>query len=374
MWSNGQRGRRVRGVVVGAVLVALSVLGTMRATAPPSETTLERAEVHRDGDLVVYVAKAAGAAAPAVTGNGFATYGDATLLEHYTVRLVDSPDVERLRPHVDAVAAAMRGQVGQSVTVAAGTVPADTNGRGQIDVRVSTTAPCSGAWLGCATPIIAGGEIVQAEVWIHPRMLERSAASLDNVVRHELGHAFGLAHHDGEHEGRIQTMHSTSFDATAYRSGDLAGLRHVAVHASAPTSAPGQHPEPTPPPEPSPAPEPAPPANDTAPVAVDPTGAASVQAGSIGIVVRGHAVDPESDEPLTVTISLDGGTPFGLSASLREAAVPGHGFEAVWSVEPGTHEVCVVAHNVGRGHDVSLGCHPVVVTEGGIARQGLQTI
>lgn len=349
-------------------LVVMGTVVGLRSVPAPTlpDATVERAEVLRDGDFVVYVAKAAGATAPAVTGNGYATYGDASLLEYYAIRLVDSPDVERLRPHLEAVASSMRNQVGQSASVDDGTVAADATRKGQIDVRVSTTAPCSGAWLGCATPIIAGGEIVHAEVWIHPRMLDRSAAVLDNVVRHEMGHAFGLAHYDVEHDGLVQTMHSTSVAATAFRAGDLAGLRRVAVHAAPPTSAPQPAPAPEPAPAPGPTPAPPPP--------VDPEGLASVQAGSIGIVVRGHAVDPDSTGAITVTVAVDGGTPYGLEASRAEPGVGNHGFEAVWSVGPGVHEVCVVAHNVGPGEDVSLGCHEVTVTDGGIGRRGLQTV
>lgn len=259
-------------------------------STPAPDALPERAEIHRDGDLVVYAAKAAGTSAPSAIGNGYATYGDVTLLEHYDVRLVESPGVERLRPHLDLVATAMRDQVGQSVSVLAATVPADSTGIGDIDVHVSTTAPCSGQWLGCATPIIDGGQIVYAEVWVHPRMLDRSTASLDNVVRHEMGHAFGLAHYDDRYDGRVQTMHATSFDATEFRAGDLAGLRHVAVHASHVEPQPAPQPTPPPPPttapEPAPAPAPTPPA-PSPPPAVDESGWRQVVEADGGVGRRG---------------------------------------------------------------------------------------
>ena len=359
--------RRVRSIVLPVVLVFLGAMSAVGALhiGPPAETTPGRAELHRDGDLVVY-AKVSGASAPVATGNGYATYSDATLLEHYTVRLVDSAEVERLRPHLDAVASAMRDQVGQSVSVAGGTVAPGETATGQVDVHVSSTAPCSGAWVGCATPIISKGTIDHAEVWIHPKMFDRSVAALDNTVRHELGHAFGLAHYDAEHDGHVQTMHSSSFDAPAFRTGDLAGLRRLAVHASEPAPEPAPAPTPAATPAPEPAPTPAP--------SGDPTGDVDVQVSSIGIVVRGHAVDPDSDRPLTVVVTVDDAPSSAVEASRPTPGVGDHGFELVWSVTPGAHTVCVVARNLGPGEDTSLGCQDITVIEGGVGYRGVQTL
>ncbi|WP_436792521.1 hypothetical protein [Actinospongicola halichondriae] len=352
-----------RAVMLAALLAAIVVVGLV-PSAPPDDIPLERAEVHRDGDFIVYEAKAAGTSAPSVRNNGYATYADTTLREAYTIRLVDTTGVEHLRPDLEAIAVTMRDVIGQYVVVADGTVPYDARTRaGQIDVRVSSNAPCAGLWLGCAAPTVVDGEVQSAQVWIHPRLLQRSSASISNGIRHEIGHAFGLAHYDAAWEGQVQTMHSTSFDATEYRSGDLNGLRAIAVHATrrTPTTAP---------PEPAPRPAPA-----VVPRVVDPSGSVSdVVATGFGIVVRGHAHDPDSTEPIGVLITMDD-EPFELLASRQDPDTgDAHGFEVVWSVEPGTHHVCVIARNVGEGVDTPLGCHDVVVTPTSVGQLGLQTL
>ena len=362
-------GRLVALVALGVAVVAASVsipgtAGTDGADER-ADGSGEGAVLFRDGDLVVYAAKGTGVSAPSVGGDGYTVYRNSTLREHYTIRLIDSNGIERLRPHLESVAATMRDEVGRSVTVAPGVFPADTTTTtGLIDVRVSSAAPCTGKWLGCAAPVVDDGEVRQARVWINPRLLLYSDQSLGNGVRHEMGHAFGLGHFDGEHEGLVQTMHSTSFDAPDYRSGDLNGLRrHLqsAPAGSTPTTAP-------PPPEPTSAERPTPVGS------VDPEGSMTATAGVVGIVIRGHAVDADAIEPVLVTVSL-GDQTFSLAAAkLDEATGARNGYEVVWSVAPGTHHVCVTAHNVGAGTDTTLGCDDVVVTPAGVGQLGLQTL
>ncbi len=352
-------------VLAVALLAGMVTIGLVRSAPPSAPSALvERAEVHRDGDFVVYEAKASGTSAPSVRNDGYATYADTTLRESYTIRLVQSSAVEQLRPHLEGVAATMRDVVGQRVVVARGTVASDaTPSAGQIDVRVATRSPCVGLWLGCAAPTVVDGQVESAQVWIHPRLLERSAASIDNGVRHEIGHAFGLAHYDEEWDGQVQTMHSTSFEAGEYRSGDVNGLRAIAVHA--------QRRSPSPPPPTEPATQ----TDPSVPRSVDPVGSVTdVVATAFGIVVRGRAADPDSVDPIGVLITMDD-QPFELLASRHDPLVgDAHGFEIVWSVEPGTHRVCVIARNVGAGTDAPLGCHDVVVTPTGVGQLGLQTL
>lgn len=354
-------------VGVFLVLVLSIASGTQLPSpaSPPSGGDGVGAVLYRDGDLVVYAAKGTGVGAPSVAGDGYTVFRNSTLRDRYTIRLVDSPDVERLRPHLEAVAATMRDDVGRSVTVAAGTVPAGSStNTGQIDVAVSSSAPCAGLWLGCAAPVVDDGEVREARVWINPRLLRRSTDEIDNGVRHELGHAFGLGHFNGEHEGQLQTMHATSFDAPVFRSGDLAGLRRGLSGAPANSS-----------PDPTTPPTTAPPAHDRPSHGhVDPVGDMTASAGAVGIVIRGHAADADTNEPVLVTVTMDDQTFSLAAAKLDEATGVRHGYEVVWSVDPGTHRVCVTAHNVGAGSDITLGCDDVVVAPGGIGQLGLQTL
>lgn len=370
MRVRGSRRPTRRWAAVAALLAALvtTVGGStpgVGSDGPSDEHLGEAAVLFRDGDLVVFAAKGTGVGAPSMVGDGYTVFRNSSLRDHYTIRLVESPGVERLRPHVEAVAATMRGQVGRSVTVAPGVFPAGSNASvGQIDVRVSSDAPCSGAWLGCAAPAIDDGEVRLARVWINPRLLERSAAEIDNGVRHELGHAFGLGHFNGEFDGHVQTMHATSFDADTYRSGDIAGLRRGLEGRPAPTE----------PPSPAPPPTSAPPAPTPSSGSIDPAGDMAAAPGLVGIVIRGRAVDPDTPEPISVTVTLNDQAFSLTAAKLDEATGDRHGYEVVWSVGPGTHRVCVTAHNVGGGTDATLGCDDVVVTEGGIGQLGLQTL
>ncbi len=355
-------------IVVAALLAAVVV-----RSAPPADVAVERAEVYRDGDFVVYDAKAGGASAPAVRQNGYATYGNVVMREAYVIRLIDTSGVERLRPLVAEVAATMRDDIGQRVTVADGRFPSTTRSKvGHIDVRVSSTAPCASPWLGCAAPTVDDGVVQSAQVWINPRLFDKPSYAIANTVRHELGHAFGLAHYDGLWDGRIQTMHSTDFDAPDFRSGDRNGLRALAVHATPPEHD-DEHVEPAPPPPaPSPSPPPPPP---PAPPRVDPTGTVDeIVSTGVGILVRGQATDPDTPDPIGVLITMDD-QPFELVASRHDHATgTSHGYEVLWSVDPGPHRVCVTARNVGPGTDVPLGCSDLVVTRTNVGQLGLQTL
>ena len=316
-------------------------------------------EILRDGDYVVFGARGAQAgAAPSARHDGFTTYGNATLLDRYTIRLIESDGVEQLRPLIEGVARLMREEIGQSVTVADGTLPNTGAQQGEIDVIVSSSSPCAPPWLGCGSPMIDDGKVQASRVWINPRAFTKSAEELGNIVRHELGHAFGLGHYDLPFEGHVQTMHSSSSSAPAYRSGDLNGLRFVA----------GTPVEPPPPP-----PTTQPPVT-TIPVSPDPTGELSmVRATGVGIVVRGRVLDPDTPDAIPVLITMDG-TPFEMTAGrYDDENNDNHGFEVVWSISPGTHEVCVTARNVGPGDDTLVECREVVVSETSIGQLGLQT-
>lgn len=315
--------------------------------------------VHVDGDHVVFEVgadpvHAKGAAVGSGSGHyhdGFATYGDAKLLDHYEIRFVWSAGIEQLRPFVAQAAAAVTGASSQSLELRPGQIDRMGPGRGQIDIVVSDSSPCTGMWLGCGGPTIDEGRIVSGQIWINPRAFHRSAAELDNTVRHEFGHTMGLAHYEYLHDDHVQTMHPTRFDAARYESGDVDGLRFTAGLPPVP-----DEPEPV--------------------RSGDPVGLVeSAVAGPFGIVVRGWAVDPETTEPLVVTVTVDGKS-FDLRAdeAASDAARNGHGFSLVRLARSGTHEVCAVARNVGTGSDTPLGCQELTISASSVSALGVQTV
>lgn len=366
--------RRVRAsAIILTVAAALGAVGLARADAGEAGapvgadatgwigTAIGPAPlVYVDGDHVVFEVggdpvDAKGTAVSGSSGgtyhDGFATYGDATLLEHYEVRLVSSAGIERVRPHVAQAVASASAASGQSLELRPGTVSDATSARGHIDIVVSDSSPCSGMWLGCGGPTIDDGKVVYGRVWINPRALEKSTAELDNIVRHEFGHTLGLAHYEYLHEDRVQTMHPTRYDAANYESGDIDGLRFVA----------GQ-----------------PPVQDDAPPvrSSDPVGLVeSAVAGPFGLIVRGWAVDPDTTAPIRVTITINGRS-FDVLAD-GEAGDPtrnGHGFSMVRLARAGTYEVCATARNVGDGADEALGCQDLRVSGSSVGSLGLQTV
>jgi hypothetical protein len=84
--------------------------------------------------------------------------------------------------------------------------------------------------------------------------------------------------------------------------------------------------------------------------------------------VAGWTLDPDTTNPITVAVSLDGSP---LTTGLADLAVPAtpntypiygpdHGFSLhLGSLGPGVHEVCVTAQNVDLGSDQALGCGSV---------------
>jgi hypothetical protein len=110
--------------------------------------------------------------------------------------------------------------------------------------------------------------------------------------------------------------------------------------------------------------------------AVDPVGALEqVRAEGLGVTLSGWALDPNSPDPVTIVVRVDGERPLvGSTARASEqrpdVAVrhprhgPRHGFDHFVAVEPGRREVCVTVVNVGLGRDRSLGCRAVDVEPG----------
>ena len=99
----------------------------------------------------------------------------------------------------------------------------------------------------------------------------------------------------------------------------------------------------------------------------------SVAPEADGARVVGWATDPDSTEPVTVRLVVDGSTTLTsaggaptasrTTASTATAGAAQSGFEVLVPLAPGTHEVCVTAQNIGAGSDTDLGCSSVVVPE-----------
>lgn len=83
--------------------------------------------------------------------------------------------------------------------------------------------------------------------------------------------------------------------------------------------------------------------------------------------LTGYAIDPDTTAPITIKITLDGRTTASLTADRYSATFahnhPHYGgrhiFDAHLPVPNGSHHICVVAVNVGRGHNVELRCATV---------------
>ncbi len=89
-----------------------------------------------------------------------------------------------------------------------------------------------------------------------------------------------------------------------------------------------------------------------------------------GVAVRGFAIDPDTQGPVTVSVKVDGvaGAPItagAVDASIakRYPAYPGaHAINSIIPVSTaGTHSICLVAVNVGGGVSMSIGCRTVTV-------------
>ncbi|MDQ2756212.1 MAG: glycoside hydrolase family 25 protein [Actinomycetota bacterium] len=88
------------------------------------------------------------------------------------------------------------------------------------------------------------------------------------------------------------------------------------------------------------------------------------------LVAAGWAIDPDTANPSSVSVSVDGATPQTIAAGAARADIAraypaygaNHGYAVTASAAPGPHSVCVTALNTGAGTaDTPLGCRTVVV-------------
>ena len=94
---------------------------------------------------------------------------------------------------------------------------------------------------------------------------------------------------------------------------------------------------------------------------------AAVNAGN-SVRVAGWAVDPQTQGPLEIHVYVDGqisglvaNRPRGDLAAHLGSWGSSHAFDGVIGAQPGQHNVCAYAINVGPGSHVSLGCRSVLV-------------
>lgn len=101
----------------------------------------------------------------------------------------------------------------------------------------------------------------------------------------------------------------------------------------------------------------------------------SVHSGSTGVRVTGWAIDPDTYDPMPVSIMSDGHILATVKAKLPRADVAhdygkfgaNHGFSATYVLASGTHQICARARNVTKtghdstGSDKTVGCQTIRV-------------
>ena len=93
-----------------------------------------------------------------------------------------------------------------------------------------------------------------------------------------------------------------------------------------------------------------------------------VQGGSGTITVAGWAIDPDTLDPISVRLDVDGADTSVIADRSRPdvgaaypAFGPGHGFAGTVAASPGSHTVCAYGIDVGPGEDKLLGCRAALV-------------
>jgi len=239
-----------RRALVGLALTAGLVLPASPANvaAEPSEPTLwiktSDDSVVRADVMQALAAEAAKDQFQAVSsGDGF--YAFSHNIAEYTLRLVTSGegDIESYRDELQQTANAISSQTNIIMSVAPGTVAGPVNPSylmapdGEIWVMIASSSGCgtlSGGALGCGgtngyRSINGELRLSAGVVWLNPTLPSKCHQS---VVNHEVGHALGLSHFDAPYLGQIQVMKSTTnCSFSAYRAGDLNGLRWLAETA-----------------------------------------------------------------------------------------------------------------------------------------------
>ncbi|MGZ0229962.1 MAG: hypothetical protein ACKVKO_08405 [Acidimicrobiales bacterium] len=230
---------------------------------------------------------------------------------------------------------------------------------------------------GCAGPSTenASEGWDQGRVWLSDPTADYPPVDRRSLIAHELGHALGLGHFDDLFEGKLQIMHSSSWEAPSYESGDLRGLNYMLGSTIV-----------TPTPTPTPTPT-------STPVSHVPSGTTNsyatanleeLEPGPGEIRVHGWSFDPDlptKDLVVHVYAFFDGvGDPVALDTPVVRAAdfrpdvnrafgIGGdHGFNRTLAIRNGNHRVCVYSLSVDEtgeldGLNQLIGCRYVTVTD-----------
>jgi hypothetical protein len=101
-------------------------------------------------------------------------------------------------------------------------------------------------------------------------------------------------------------------------------------------------------------------------VGVPPVGGINGLTRAAGLQARitGWAIDPDTTDPISVHVYVNGRVAGGLRADVNRpdveklypASGPAHGFDGVFTLRPGSNQVCVYAINVAAGSNRGLGC------------------
>jgi hypothetical protein len=211
--ANARR-RLLRGTAIGLVTVIALLSNMSRASAPTSASALP--------GYSLLASRLIGE-----TPLGYRMYVQPT-----------GPDARAIATAASTTAAQLRG-LGLPVTFAGFGRPALREG---IITVAEGAQGCVGsdrtlAETSATIRTLRSGDayMLRADVAVCPRLYRQpySLAVRLGVIRHELGHAMGLAHTNYRVNGSYQLMNAyTHSGVTDYRSGDIAGLRRLAAGAA----------------------------------------------------------------------------------------------------------------------------------------------
>lgn len=177
---------------------------------------------------------------------GYALAGDTAVVGRFramSITLVSSTGVENYRSLLTTLAAQLTSKSGIKVTVAAGTTTDGSEQSGIIRFKIANshwgdTVCGGGSWDGCAGPVTTklrnGRYLIQGgRITIRPSVAAGYSADMKkDLLAHELGHVFGLAHYNGRYANQYQVMKDplAANRTHGYGAGDLAGIAAMSTY------------------------------------------------------------------------------------------------------------------------------------------------
>ena len=251
---------------LSAIALALLAQGPVGAASTPEAPSVEPSPfvvLHHDEAQQGWLSTTAAAlpatsigAVPYAT-RGFTAFGGVPWnWGDYVIYLVegtDGPDIEDQRASAELVAAEMSAHTGASFTVAPGVLPTpvppdpDNGGpaqpehpdryfggiQGEIWLRTTTNSICgtlNNSTIGCGGVYGAEGYAgaLAGAAWLSPGLFDGTPEDDPlAVLRHELGHAVGLAHMTGTYNSVNQVMYPDSSGPDTFQTGDANGLAYL---------------------------------------------------------------------------------------------------------------------------------------------------